>query len=206
MACLRFGASLVLLGLFMPFAHSQDMPGGYTTYRANQKVSLDDLPAVKAQSKDAGAVMLAAVEIILHDQELCCGKDSALVDVVASADPSSVKALGVKLQGRQHLSDGRPIIVTAEYVPASAVNPSQVIGSLLAKHALLMQWNARIYVLYGAIFDEAIDSTSGTVYAIHKLLLLDPRFSGERREVSFNRDSDDFGKVQGMLLLTVAQP
>jgi hypothetical protein len=38
---------------------------------------------------------------------------------------------------------------------------------------------------------------------IHKLLLLDTRYSGPRREVIFNRDTDDWGKVQGMLRLSV---
>jgi hypothetical protein len=39
--------------------------------------------------------------------------------------------------------------------------------------------------------------------AIHKILLLDPRFSDDRRAISFDRLTDDWGKVQGMLLLKV---
>jgi hypothetical protein len=38
---------------------------------------------------------------------------------------------------------------------------------------------------------------------IHKLLLLDTRYSGSRREVPFNRETDDWSKVQGMLRLAV---
>jgi len=40
-------------------------------------------------------------------------------------------------------------------------------------------------------------------YIIHKLFLLDLRFSDSRREVSFNRESDDWSKVQGLLALSV---
>jgi hypothetical protein len=43
----------------------------------------------------------------------------------------------------------------------------------------------------------------GSAFMIHKLLLLDTRFSGSRREASFNRDTDDWSKVQGLLRLTV---
>jgi hypothetical protein len=40
--------------------------------------------------------------------------------------------------------------------------------------------------------------------AVHKILLLDPRFSDERRTVSFDRLTDDWGKVQGLLMLTAS--
>jgi hypothetical protein len=39
---------------------------------------------------------------------------------------------------------------------------------------------------------------------IHKLFLLDTRYSDSRREVTFNRDTDDWARVEGVLLLTVA--
>jgi hypothetical protein len=192
----------VFLALVLQLAHGQEY-----TYLPNQEVRIDDLPIVKARSSGATAVLVAAIETILHDKNLCCGKDDALADSVLSADPSSLKDLSVKLQGRQHLSDGRPIMVTAQYVPASAMNSGQIVQSLRDKHAMLMQWNSHVYVLYGTIFVETIDPNSGaTMYAIRKLLLLDPRFSDERRQVSFNRETDDLGKVQGMLLLTVALP
>ncbi|MGA8761745.1 MAG: hypothetical protein WB562_02560 [Candidatus Sulfotelmatobacter sp.] len=192
--------ALILVFVFQ-FAHGQD------TYLPNQEVRIDDLPAVKAQSKDASAVLLAAIETVLHDKELCCGKDSALEDSVLSADPLSLQDVSVKLQGRHHLSDGRPIVVTAEYVPASSINSGELIKSLRDKHALLMQWNSHVYVLYGTNFYETIDySTGSTTDAIRKLLLLDPRFSYERRQASFNRETDDWQKVQGFLRLTVALP
>jgi len=195
----------MFVALLLQFGRAQETPPP-SYYRPNQQVSIDDLPSVKAQSKDAGAVLLAAVQTVLHDKDLCCGRDSALVDEVASADPSSLQSLSLKLQGRQHLSDGRPVMVTAEYLAPSAIGSGEIVGSLRSQHALLMLWNAHVYVLYGATFDETYDGSGAMVYAIRKLLLLDPRFSGKRRAVSFNRDTDDFGKVQGMLLLTTAPP
>ena len=39
--------------------------------------------------------------------------------------------------------------------------------------------------------------------AIHKFLLLDTRYSDSRRKVVFNRETDDWSKVQGMLRVTI---
>ncbi len=180
------------------FAHGQD-------YYPNQEVRIGDLPSLTAKSRDASDVLVASVEIIFRDKEVCCGKNSALEDSVQRADPMSLKDIGARLQGRHLLSDGRPFLVTAEYLPAAAVNSGQLIGALMEKHAPLMEWNSRLYVVYGVIFDETLDlSTGARMDAIRKFLLLDARFSNARRQVSFDRLTDDWGKVQGLLMLTAA--
>jgi hypothetical protein len=61
-----------------------------------------------------------------------------------------------------------------------------------------------LYVLYGAVFDELLYPSGNRDYVIHKLLLLDKRFSDARREASFNRESDDWTKVSGLLTLAAA--
>ncbi len=174
-------------------------------YFPNKEIRIGDLPALTAKSRDLSDVLAASVEISFHDKEICCGRNSALEDDVQRADPKSLKNVSAKLQGRHLLSDGRPIMITAEYVPAAEVNPGQIVGALAQKRAPLMLWNSHLYVVYGVIFDETVDPDSGaTIDAIHKLFLLDVRFSDERREVTFNRDTDDWGKVQGLLLLKAA--
>ena len=47
--------------------------------------------------------------------------------------------------------------------------------------------------------------TGAELDTINKFLLLDTRYSDSRRKVVFNRETDDWSKVQGMLRLTVAQ-
>jgi hypothetical protein len=176
------------------------------TYLPNQEVRIGDLPLLGARSKDASDVLAASVEIVFRDQQVCCDKKSALGDLVQSADPLSLKGIGDKLQGRHMLGDGRSIVVRAEYVPASSVNSARVIASLRDGHPPLMVWNSHIYVVYGAVFDETLDSpaTGARMDAIRKFLLLDTRFSDGRREVFFNRLTDDWGKVQGLLMLSIA--
>ena len=175
------------------------------TYFPNKEIRLTDVPWLTAKSRDLSDVLATSVEIIFRDKEVCCGKNSALEDDVQRADPKSLKDVSAKLQGRHLLSDGRPIMVTAEYVPAAEVNPGLVIGALQRKRALLMEWNSHLYVVYGVISDEILDSKTGaSIDSIRKFLLLDTRFSDERREVSFTRETDDWGKVQGLLMLKAA--
>ncbi len=151
-------------------------------------------------------MLATSAEIVFHDKKICCGKDSALEDSIQSADPTSLKDVSDKLRGRHLLSDGLPIQVTAEYLPASSVNGTSLINTLTAKYAPLMEWNSHLYVVYGATFVETFDPNSGVrTDAIHKLLLWDTRFSDEHREVVFDRLTDDWRKVEGFLVLSAAR-
>jgi hypothetical protein len=175
-------------------------------YYPNREVRISDLPALTARSRSAADVLATSVEIVFHDKKVCCGKDSALEDATQSADPAALKDVGDKLRGRHLLSDGLPIQVTAEYLPAASVNAASLINTLTAKYAPLMEWNSHLYVVYGATFVETFDPDSGVrTDAIHKLLLWDTRFSDEHREVVFDRLTDDWGKVEGLLVLSAAR-
>jgi hypothetical protein len=181
---------------------AQDQPGDSCPFFPNQEVRVTNLGSLTAPSKDATAATAAAVEAVLHDSSLCCGKDSALGDLVLS-EPRTLKELGSKLQGRHLLSDGRPIMVNAEYAPQVSINSGSVIGALKEQRASLLEWKSHVYVLYGAIFGEARCLSGARQYSIAKFLLLDPRFSDQRRDAVFNRETDDLGKVQGLLTLSV---
>jgi hypothetical protein len=175
-------------------------------YSPNQEIRIRDLPSLTAKSRNASDVLATSVEIIFNDRKICCGKDSALEDSVQAADPKSLKDITNKLQGRHLLTDGRPIMVTVEYLAPASVNVSQLMNTLIEKHPLLMEWNSHMYVVYGVVFDQTLDQDGGIMNAIHKIFLLDTRFSEEdkRREISFDRLTDDWGKVQGLLLLKAA--
>jgi len=200
---LSVSAFLIFLSCF---AHGQE--SNPSVFLPNQEVRVTNLPSLTAPSTSTAAVLATALETILHDKAVCCGKDSALEDAVVYAglsDPVSLKELSDKLQGKHLLSDGRSIVVTAEYAPQSSIGPGLMIGALLGQHALLIQWKSHLYVLYGAVFDETRYYSGQREYAVRKLFLLDPRFSDQRREVVFNRETDDWGKVQGLLTLTVVR-
>ena len=171
----------------------------------DQVIEVRDLPSLAARSLHSSDVLLTSLDIIIHDREICCGKDSALEDSVAAADPKSLHDVADKVQGRHLLSDGRPIIVGATYAASDAVNSGMLITWFQGQHAALMQWNSHIYVVHGIVYMWTANATpdgsmqDGTV--IKKFLLWDVRYSDSRREVVFNRDSDDLSKVQGFLFV-----
>ena|SRR5229473_3758215 len=172
----------------------------------DKEVSVHDLPSLTTRSTHASDLLATSLEIVFNDKEVCCGKNSALEDSVQSSDPKSLKDIASKLQGRHLLSDGRPIMVTAEYLPLDAVNSGHLISMIVNQHAPLMEWNSHLYVVYGATYVETVDYPTGShMNAIHKFLLQDARFSDSRRAVSFDRVTDDAGKVQGVLFLQVVQ-
>jgi len=196
------GCSLTLLLLAPFFAHSQqDQARG--DFLVNQELRVSGLPVRAAASADPAAVLVAALETIIHDPDVCCGKNSVLQAAALSVDPLSLKELGTKIQGRYTLDDGRRIAVTAEYLPPSSINPFQIIASLAKNRALLVEWKSHVYVLYGVVFDEIRGRTPETnqVLAIHKLFLLDARFSDARRETSLDREGNKQTDLQGLLLL-----
>lgn len=173
----------------------------------DQVLEVRDLPSLMAQSPHSADVMLTSLDTVFHDREVCCGKDSALEDSAGAADPKSLKDVASKLQGRHLLGDGRPIMVTATYVTPDAVNSGMLITWFQNHHAALMQWNSRVYVVRGIVYQWTAsgspDTGEQTGTVIHKFLLWDTRYSDSRREVVFNRETDDLGKVDGFLFVDV---
>src|ERR1700722_306506 len=168
-------------------------------------VRVNDLPRLMAQSHDPSDVLLTSLDTILQDREVCCGKDSALEDSAQKADPASLKDVATKLQGRHLLSDGRPIMVTTQYIAPDAINAYLLIETLQKKHAMLMLWKSHLYVLYGVMYVEDYDpNTFSGTDNVTKLLLIDTRYSDSRRNVEFNRATDDWTQVQGVLWITAA--
>ena len=169
------------------------------------EVRISGLPSLMAKSHDLADVLPTSLDTILHDRSICCGRDSALEDSVEKADARSLKDVASKLQGRRLLDDGRPILVTAEFWSAGAVDALRVVNTLNEKHALLMAWDSNLYVVYGVVYrwvDYSPDS--GPYCVLRRLLLLDTRYSDSRRGVEYNRETDDPAKVQGFLFVTFA--
>jgi len=168
-------------------------------------IRVNDLPKLMARTSEPSDVLMTSLDTILHDREVCCGKNSALEDSVQRADPTSLQDVAVKLQGRHLLSDGRPILVTARYIAADAIYGYGLIETLQQKHAMLMMWKSHLYVLYGVKYVEDYDPNTGTgTDNVSKLLLIDARYSDERRNVEFDRQTDDWSKVQGVVWMAFA--
>lgn len=186
-------------------AYAQEVPPSYPLIRPNQEVSVNNLPPFAARSHDRSDVLLTSLAMIFHDHAICCAWDSALGDSAAAADPRSLKDIINKLQGRHLLSDGTPVVITViDLAPLASRNPISIVDALRKNHGLLLMWKSRLYVLYGALFDEALFSDGGPAETIQQLFLLDTRYSDSRRKLVFSREKNDWNEVQGLLLLTIA--
>lgn len=195
-----FLIGIFLLSFFdLPYSNAQVL-------YPNKEARIANLPMLTAASDDSNEVLATAVAIILRDREVCCGKKSAMGYDVHAADARSLQNIASKLEGRHVMSDGRAVMVTAEVIPLASVNSGQLIAAIHSKQALLMQWDMQFYVVYGVLFNKTVDHQNGAVMnAIHKLLLIDPRYSDQRREVMFDRLTDDMSKVQGVMVVKAAR-
>ncbi len=194
----------VLLCLVVSLAYGQDSSAGYPLLRPNLELRVPNLPALKARTKDRSDVLLTSLDIIFHNHDICCGRDSALEDSAQQADPRSMKDIVAKLQGRHLLGDGRPITVSIIDMMPYSTNPSPIVDALAKQQALLMMWNSRLYVLVGSLYDEAYYGDGTRTDTVNKFYLVDARYSDARRDVTFTRTKDDWNDVQGLLLLTKA--
>jgi hypothetical protein len=187
-------------------AFAQDVPSQPNrAFLPNQVVVVTNLPLLRAPSAEKPAVVATALEIMLRDKEVCCGKDSGLGNAVLSA--GSLKELSANLQGRHVLGDGRSVMVRTEYFPQSSPSARLIIKTLMDQQPMLLEWKSRVYVLYGANFDEIRQyNPDDWLFTIHKLLLLDVRFSDQQREVDFNNPTDDWKTIQGLMTLSVVRP
>ena len=131
------------------------------TYVSFQEVRVSSLPVLIAPSHQPTDVLLTSLATMVHDNSVCCGKDSALADDVASAVPLSLKDVAEKLQGRHLFSDGRPIMVTAEYFDSATVNARTVVTTLRDHHAMLFEWNSHMYVCNGVTYRKDYDPVTG---------------------------------------------
>ena len=167
----------------------------------DQEVQVHNLPVLTARSDDPADVLSASLDTILNNKEICCGRDSALGDSLASADPKSLKDVAQKLAGRHLLGDGRPIQMNAEFRPAEAMNAGDILRMILYQRPPLMEWNSHLYVVHGVVFIWNADAQGGTYAVIRKILLWDIRYSNSRRQVTFTRGIDDMATVEGLLFV-----
>lgn len=193
----------LFIASFCVSAVAQPDAGSYL-FLPNQEVRVESLPVVVAASKNQPDVMLASIAVALLDPELCCDHKSALADQVDG--DASLQEIGKALRGGHRLSDGSSVTIVDRYWPATSISAEEMISALSTHRPLLMDWNGRVYVVSGAIFDEYRSYTGGpNKHAIKKFLLIDTRFSGERRSTTFDRQTEDWSKVKGFLALNVVR-
>ncbi len=215
---LHLPASTLLLIIIMSCCvntNSQDYYDSYVVH-PNQEVRIAALPSTVAASTSKSDVLVASVATAVMERDVCCGRNSALEDQIIAASAStgkiSLRELGEKLRGKHYLDNGASIFVADQYWPAApieqnAVKPGDII-SLPDGPAPIADELGRPACTFcmESYSTSAPTATLATIFrSIRTLLLIDTRFSGRRRYVSFNRQTDDWGKVTGVLALAITR-
>jgi hypothetical protein len=123
-ACLWLAGLFCLSGL----VHGQML-------NIDQEIEVHGLTSITSPSLHSSDVLITSLTAIVHDPEVCCGRDSALEDSVAKADPKSLQDVAAKLNGRQLLGDGRPIMVNAEFFPTDKMSASYLVAAMTSQRA-----------------------------------------------------------------------
>jgi len=192
---------LVLMFCAAAFAQTEGQPPPVVLL--NQEVQVSALPEIVADSRSQSDVMTASVAIAVLDPAICCGRRSALEDQTGSS--RSLKDLGEKLRGKHYLDSGSSVSINDQYWSGTSVNADIIVNTLMAQRPMIMEWNSHLYVMYGVVFDEFRYNNGPDQFVIRKLELIDPRYSDARRNLVFNRQTDDWNKVTGLLALAITR-
>jgi len=180
-------------------------PGDVYAVHPNQQVEVTSLPSIVASSDSEHAVLATSLETVIVEPDICCDRDSALEAQIPPARNLSLKDLGEKFRGKHSLGTGLSIEIADQYWSGASVTVGDILAALKAQQPLLIDWNGHLYVLYGAVFDDYIYNNGTLLHVLKTLSLIDTRYSDQRRYVSFNRQTDDWGKIGGLLKLTITR-
>ncbi len=200
MKALALGVCLSIAFLVSQVAAQTDA-GTAVAVHPNQRITVPNLPAVVATND--GGVARAAVAIVLSGSKVKCDPGSPLETVLEATAGSSLQAMASKLAGASCITNSRAQRLSATFTPNSAIQADSVIASLLQGRPLLMSWKRKLYVLYGVVYDEHLYYDGSRTNAIRQLLLIDPRYSDQRRFVAFARDKDNFADVEGIASVSI---
>lgn len=157
-------------------------------------------------SDELGAVAKAAVATVLSASNVKCEPASQLNAVLESQGGASLRKLAEKLSGASCMMDGKIVHLSAVFTPNGSIQADGIIAPLVHAKPLLIRWNGALYVLYGVVYDEHLHNSGKRENVIRRLLLIDPRYSDERKFVSFDRQRDDFAQVEGIAEIRFALP
>jgi len=174
--------------------------------KPDNRVEVPDLPKTVAADNSKAEVAKAAVAIVLAAYDVKCELNSQVNSVIDDRTASSLRSLSGKVEGATCEQDGHLLKLTSTFVANTAIQADELIHALDEDNAMLIRWKGDLYVLWGALYDVRIYSDGRRFNIIRELLLIDPRYSDERRFVSYKRDKATFADIEGVAFVGVAEP
>lgn len=172
----------------------------------NLRVAVSNMPSVKVFDQSATAVAKAAVATVLGAVEINCDSGSQLNTVLEANAGAPLQTLAAKLSGASCMTNGNIVHLSASFTPNGSIQADGIIAPIVHGKPLLIRWNDALYVLYGVIYDEHLHNSGKRENVIRQLLLIDPRYTDQRRFVIFDREKNDFAQVEGIAEIRVVAP
>ncbi len=196
---MAFGFAFFFSLLLVGRVAGQDIPlDGYPVVHPYQRVQISNLDNISSTDTSSPAIAKAALAIVISASKLKCEHDSQLESIADANAGASLQTLVAKIAGAACSANGRRFRVTASFVPNGAIQGNAIIASLKQGRPLLVEWRGMLYVLYGVVYDEHLYSSGRQDNIVRDLLLIDPRYSSERRFVQFQRAKDNFAEIEGI--------
>jgi hypothetical protein len=143
---------------------------------------------------------------VLGASRIKCDSGSQLNTVIEANAASSLRILSEKIGGSSCASNGHAMRLNAVFTPNPEIRADGIVAAILHQRPLLMEWKGALYVIHGVIYDEHLHNSGKRDNVIRQLLLIDPRYSDQRRFASFDRQRDEFAQVNGITEIQVAAP
>ena len=199
-------AILVVLLLGLPLAAGDKSKGVPMAKIPDQKAEVVELTLATLAQSCNNYAWAVVVEAILKAQEVPLDQhfwvDKASGGELCIDPLPELERLTKVLDGGYTLTDGRKVKLATKVIAGAPSIPDDALAPLKHGVPILVFWNARAYVLEGAVYDEYIYPNGQRMYLIRELKMLDPLASAKKREVSFVNGTDDPAGIQALVIVT----
>lgn len=203
---------LLMLCVVLPLAAQKKAKAHYMKKEGETAVveaALKDYVAAEKPCVNYG--WAAAVESLLKAKQIAIPQRDWVMKAYGGykcIEPLNLQAYSELLRyinGDYALSPERRVRIEAEFSPGAPIQPDPVIAAFRDGETLLLVWNGKPYIWYGAVYDEYIHLAGNRMFELTELKLLDPLAKSEKeRMVAFVKGKDDANQIDGVMRIRVA--
>lgn len=204
-------ACLLLLCAVLPLAAQKKAKAHYLKKEGEKAVveaALKDF--VAAEKPCVNYAWAAAVKAVLKPKQVNIPQRDWVMKAYGGykcIEPLNVAAYTELLRyinGDYALTPERRVRIEAEFTPGAPMQPDPFIAAFREGETLMLVWNGKPYIWYGAVYDEYIHLAGNRMFEITELKLLDPLAKSEKeRTVSFVKGKDDPNQIDGVMRVRV---
>ncbi len=198
--------TLVLVVSLSSNAGKKGTPG--MMLKPDQSAQLEDLKVATSTQRCLNWAWAAGLETLLRAQEVNLTQDFWVTRAnggeVCVDSFDGFDAIAKTVDGDYTLPDGKKVRIKLQWQAGAPLDVDAVIARLRIGTPSLLVWRGHTYVLAGAVYDEYIQINGQRMFEIKEMKLIDPWYAtGKEHTVSFVRDKNDPGEIDGLMQVSV---